>query len=132
MGINLEDVRTAIVNANAAGPLGLFDGDGVSHSIGTNAQMRDPREYRTIVVKSANGAVTQLGSIATVDQSTRNSRSAAWFNLQPAVLLVITKQADANVIDTADRVLALLPELKRWIPADVKFSVLSDRTLSIR
>jgi hydrophobe/amphiphile efflux-1 (HAE1) family protein len=132
MGINLEDVRTAIVNANAAGPLGALDSDGIAHTIGANSQMRDPREYRTIVVKSANGAVTQLGSIATVDQSTRNSRSAAWFNRQPAVLLVITKQADANVIDTADRVLALLPELRRWIPADVKFAVLSDRTLSIR
>jgi len=52
MGINLEDVRLAIVNANAAGPLGVLDGDGVGWTIGANAQMRDPREYRDIVVKS--------------------------------------------------------------------------------
>jgi multidrug efflux pump len=132
MGINLEDVRLAIVNANAAGPLGVFDSDGVAEVIATNAQMRDPREYRDIVVKSANGAVTLLGSIASIEESTRNSRSAAWYNRQPAVLLQITKQADANVIETVDRIQALLPELKRWIPPDVQFSVLSDRTQMIR
>jgi multidrug efflux pump len=132
MGINLEDVRLAIINANAAGPVGVFDSDGVAEVIGTNAQMRDPREYRNIVVKSANGAVTLLGSIATIEESTRNSRSAAWYNREPAVLLQITKQADANVIETVDRINALLPELKRWIPPDIRFSVLSDRTLMIR
>src|SRR5580700_7750185 len=132
MGINLEDVRLAIVNANATGPLGVFDSDGVGWTIGANAQLRDPREYRDIVVKSANGAVTLLGSIASIELSTRNSRSAAWFNRQPAVLLVVTKQAEANVIETIDRIMALLPELKRWAPADLRFSVLSDRTQMIR
>jgi hydrophobe/amphiphile efflux-1 (HAE1) family protein len=132
MGINLEDVRLAIVNANAAGPAGVFDSDGVAEVIATNAQLRDPSEYRDIVVKSANGAVTLLGSIATIEESTRNSRSAAWYNGKPAVLLQITKQADANVIETVDRIQALLPELKRWVPPDIKFSVLSDRTLMIR
>ena len=120
MGINLEDVRLAIVNANATGPLGVFDGDGIGWTIGANAQLRDPREYRDIVVKSANGAVTLLGSIASIELSTRNSRSAAWFNGQPAVLLVVTKQAEANVIETVDRIMALLPELKRWAPADLR------------
>jgi hydrophobe/amphiphile efflux-1 (HAE1) family protein len=132
MGINLEDVRLAIVNANAAGPAGEFDSDGVAEVIATNAQMRDPREYRDIVVKSANGAVTLLGSIATIEESTRNSRSAAWYNREPAVLLQITKQADANVIETVNRIQALLPELKRWTPPDIQFSVLSDRTQMIR
>jgi hydrophobe/amphiphile efflux-1 (HAE1) family protein len=132
MGISMEDVRVAIVNANAAGPLGVFDSDGVAQTIATNDQMRDPREYRSIVVKSTNGAVTLLGSIATVEQSTRNSRSAAWFNGQPAVLLNITKQADANVIATVDRIYTLLPELKHWAPAGIQFSILTDRTLMIR
>ncbi len=76
--------------------------------------------------------MVRLGGIATVEQGVRNSRSAAWFNAQPSVLLVITKQADANVIETVDRVHALLPELKRWIPADVEISILSDRTTTIR
>ncbi len=132
MGLSMEDVRLAIINANAAGPLGVFDSDGVAQTIATNAQMRDPREYRDIVVKSQNGAVTLLGDIASVEQSTRNSRAAAWFNGQPAILINITKQADANVIETVDRIYAMLPELKRWVPAGIQFSVLTDRTLMIR
>ena len=76
--------------------------------------------------------MVRLGAIADVEQGVRNSRSAAWFDLQPSVLLVITKQADANVIDTVDRIYELLPELKRWIPADIEISVLSDRTQTIR
>jgi multidrug efflux pump len=132
MGLAMEDVRLAIVNANAAGPLGVFDSDGVAQTIAANAQMRDPRDYRDIVVKSQNGAVTLLGDIATVERSTRNSRAAAWFNGQPAILINITKQADANVIETVDRIYALLPELKRWVPAGVRFQVLTDRTLMIR
>ena len=62
----------------------------------------------------------------------RNSRSAGWFNHEPSVLLIVTKQADANVIDTVDRIYELLPELKHWIPADIQISVLSDRTQTIR
>src|SRR6266481_3705408 len=132
MGLSMEDVRLAIINANAAGPLGAFDSDGIAQTIATNGQMRDPREYRDIVVKSRNGAVTLLGDIASVEQSTRNSRAAAWFNGQPAILINITKQADANVIETVDRIYAMLPELKRWVPAGIQFSVLTDRTLMIR
>src|SRR5690606_33785625 len=59
-------------------------------------------------------------------------RSAAWFNLEPSVLLVVTKQADANVIDTVDRIYDMLPELRRFIPADMEISILSDRTQTIR
>ena len=132
MGLSMEDVRLAIINANAAGPLGVFDSEGVAQTIATNAQMRDPRDYRNIVVKSQNGAVTLLGAIATVEQSTRNSRAAAWYNGQPAILINITKQVDANVIETVDRIYALLPELKRWVPAGIHFSILTDRTRMIR
>jgi hydrophobe/amphiphile efflux-1 (HAE1) family protein len=132
MGVSMEDVRTAISNANSMSPLGTFEGSDLARTIGTNAQLRAVRDYQNIVVKSANGTVVRLGGIATVEQGVRNSRSAAWFNAQPSVLLVITKQADANVIDTVDRVREMLPELKRWIPADVEISILSDRTTTIR
>ncbi|HET7880995.1 MAG TPA: efflux RND transporter permease subunit, partial [Acetobacteraceae bacterium] len=132
MGLSMEDVRLAIINANAVGPLGTFDSDGVALTIATDTQMRDPVEYRNIAVNVRNGAVTHLGDIASVEQSTRNSRSAAWFNGQPAILISITKQADANVIETVDRIYAMLPELKRWVPAGVRFQVLTDRTLMIR
>ena len=132
MGISLEDVRAAIVNANATGPLGTFDGETLGETIAVNDQLRTVRDYERIVVRSANGSVVRLSAIASVEQGTRNARSAAWFNQQPAVLLIITKQVDANVIDTVERIRAVLPELKRWIPADIDISVLSDRTETIR
>ncbi len=132
MGLSLEDVRSAIANANSASQLGTFDGFDIAHTIGTNDQLRTVPDYKNLVVKSANGTVVKLGGIADVELGVRNSRSAAWFNLQPSVLLVVTKQADANVIDTVDRIYEMLPELKRWIPADIQISVLSDRTTTIR
>ena len=132
MGVSMEDVRSAISNANSMSPLGTFEGSDLARTIGTNDQLRAVRDYQNIVVKSANGTVVRLGGIASVEQGVRNSRSAAWFNAQPSVLLVITKQANANVIDTVDRVREMLPELKRWIPADVEISILSDRTTTIR
>jgi multidrug efflux pump len=84
------------------------------------------------VIKSANGNFVRLSDVAEVEDSVRNNRSIAWFNKQPAVLIQITKQGDANVIDTVDRVRALIPELKQWIPAGVDISTLVDRTGTIR
>jgi multidrug efflux pump len=132
MGVSMEDVRLAVAAANATSPLGLFDGPNFARTIGTNGQLRQVHEYEDIVVKSTGGSVVRLGAIATIEQSVRNSRSAAWFNMQPSVLLVITKQGDANVIDTVDRIRELLPELKRWIPAGMDIIVHSDRTQTIR
>src|SRR5439155_22546146 len=85
-----------------------------------------------IVIKSANGNVARLSDVATVEQSNRNSRAAAMFNAQPAILLIITKQRDANVIETVDQIKALIPEIKRWIPIGIDISILSDRTGTIR
>jgi multidrug efflux pump len=132
MGLSTEDVRTAIVAANAIGPLGSFDGPGRSESISTGDQLSAASEYDPIIVRTANGNVVRLSAIASVEQSVRNRRSAAWFNRDPSVLLVITRQGDANVIETVDRIYEVLPELKRWIPEDVEISVLSDRTGTIR
>ena len=131
-GITLEQVRTAIASANAQSPLGVLDSSALSETVGTNDQLRQISEYKNLVVKSANGNIVRLSDIAAVDQSTRNSRSAAWYNRDPSVLLIITKQGDANVIDTVDQIRALLPELQRWIPAGIDISILSDRTGTIR
>ena len=132
-GISLEQVRTAIAGANAQSPLGVLDGSDLSEthrhqrSAAPRARLQDAggQEQRT---------ATSCGSPTSrrVEQSTRNSRSAAWFNRQPSVLLIITKQGDANVIETVDNIRALIPEIKRWIPADIDISILSDRTGTIR
>ena len=132
MGLSMEDVRTAIANTNAAGPLGVFDGSERAITIGTNDQLRAAADYDPIVVRTANGTVVRLSAVASIEAGVRNSRSAGWFNGQPSVLLVITKQANSNVIETVDRIRELLPELKRWISPGIDISVLSDRTQTIR
>src|SRR5216683_3059936 len=131
-GIATDDVRLAIINANPLGPVGIFNGGRQSETLSINRQMRTAAEFRDVVIKSANGNFVRLSDVAEVEDSVRNSRSIAWFNKQPAVLIQITKQGDANVIDTVDRVRALLPELKQWIPAGVDISTLVDRTGTIR
>jgi multidrug efflux pump len=131
-GIATDDVRTAIVNANPLGPVGIFNGERQSETLSINRQMRTAAEFRDIIVKSVNGNFVRLSDVAEVEDATRNSRSIAWFNKQPAVLIQITKQGDANVIDTVDRVKALIPKLKQWIPAGVEISTLTDRTGTIR
>jgi multidrug efflux pump len=132
VGASMEQVRTAVANANAVSPVGSFDGPTRAQSIATNPQLQGPRQYDPIVVKNANGDVVRLSSVASIEQGVRNSRSASWFNAQPSVLLIITKEADANVIETVDRIKGLLPELKRWIPTDIEIAVLSDRSATIR
>ncbi len=131
-GIATQDVYTAVVNANAIGPVGMFNSGRQGETIGVNRQMRTADEFKNIIIKNANGNSVRLQDIADVQDATRTRRSIAWFNKQPAVIIPITKQQDANVIETVDAVKALLPELKQWIPAGVDISILSDRTGTIR
>lgn len=132
MGLAMEDVRNAISNANAAGPVGSLDGSGVAQTIATNDQLRTPRDYDPIIVRADNGTVVSLSAVASVKQGVRNNFSAAWFNRQPAILLIIAKQASANVIETIDRIHKVLKTLRGWVPADLDISVVSDRTQTIR
>jgi len=132
MGLSMDDLRTAIVSANSLTPAGQLDGSNTAQSITANDQLRTVSDYEKLIIKNANGNGVLLSSVAEVRQSVRNLRSAAWFNEKPAVLINITKQSDANVIETADAVKALLPELQRWVPAGLKMTLLSDRTTTIR
>jgi multidrug efflux pump len=131
-GIATDDVRLAIINANPLGPVGIFNGGRQSETLSINRQMRTAAEFRDILIKSSSGNFVRLSDVAEVEDSVRNTRSIAWFNKQPAVIIQITKQGDANVIDTVDRVRAMLPELKKWIPGGVEISTLVDRTTTIR
>jgi multidrug efflux pump len=133
LGVSMEEIREAIDSANTLSPLGSIEGPKQTISIETNAQLRKPDEYKGIVVKRKdNGDVIRLGDVAKIIQSTRNTRSSAQFNHKPAVLLIVTKQADANVVETVDRVKAMLPDLKKWIPPGIDISILADRTATIR
>jgi multidrug efflux pump len=132
MGIGIDQVRNAIVNANAPNQLGNFEGRTQSETIATNDRISALQDYRDIVVTAANGTVVKLSQIAQIERGVRNSRAAGWYNHQRSVLLLVTKQSDANVIETVDRVKALIPQLQRLIPAGVKIEVMADRTLTIR
>ena len=132
MGVSLEDIRNTVANANSLAPLGVIDSPERAHSLGANGQLRKPEDFANLIVRNSNGAGVRLSSVADIQQGVRNTRSSATFNGKPSVLLVITKQAGANVIDTVDRIYTLLPELKRWIPAGINVDVLTDRTKTIR
>lgn len=132
MGVSMENVRTAVANANALTPLGAIDGAERSFSIGSDGQLLTPDDFRNLIVKNVNGNPILLHQVAKIRPGVLNSRSAATFNGKPAVLLIITRQADANVIETVDQIFELLPQIKRFIPAGVDISVLTDRTALIR
>ena len=119
MGLSMEDVRSAIADANAiaAGRLRRRRQAG-DHPRHQHADAR-AKDYGAIVLKTSAGNVVRLSSVANVEHGTRNTRSAAMFDQKPAVLLIIRKQPGANVIDTVDEVKALLPDLQRWIPAAI-------------
>jgi multidrug efflux pump len=132
MGLSIDDVRNAIVKANALSPLGIIEGARQAIALEANAQIRNVADYENIIVKTAKGGVVRLSAVAEIKQATRNSRAAAMFNKQPAILLTVTKSAEANVIETVDRIKALIPEIKRWVPEGIEISVLSDRTTTLR
>ena len=130
--LGLEDVRTAITQANSLVPLGTLDGPGKSTVLAVNGQVSNPSGYAALVVKVQNGDVVRVGDVARVSTGTSNRLSAGYFNGSPAVLFIIFKTAEANVIKTVDRINDLMPELHRLLPADVELSVLNDRTQAIR
>jgi multidrug efflux pump len=132
MGLSLERVRLAIMASSTLGPTGSFDGARRGMVITTNDQLVRPEEFGRVVVRSGDGTVVKLSDVATVEAGTRNSRAVGSYNGKPAVILTITKQGDANVVETVDRVRALLPELRGAIPPGIDIAMVSDRTLTIR
>jgi len=132
MGLGIDEVRAALVSANALGPVGSFDGQYQAEMLATNAQLVTIEDFKRVIVVVRNSIAITLGDVADVRSGVRNTRAAGWFNGKPAVLLIITKQPQANVIETVDKVKALIPELRRWIPASVEMAIVSDRTSTIR
>ncbi|MGV1894176.1 efflux RND transporter permease subunit [Agrobacterium vitis] len=131
IGLSADDVRTAIVNGNALAPIGAIDGSQAFYALSVNAQLITPEDYGQLVIHASDGIAVRLADIATVEPGVRNRRSDAWFNGKPAVLLNITKAADANVMSTVDAVKALIPEVKQLIPAGIEIDILNDRTKTI-
>ena len=137
LGLSLEDVRTAIAAANVRQAKGSFDGPDRASSIDANDQLQSAAEYRNLVLAFRGGAPIRLSDIAETVDDAENTRLAAWAGTpetgsRDGVILNIQRQPGANVIDTVDRIQALLPQLRSSLPASLDVQVLSDRTVTIR
>lgn len=131
-GLSLEAVRTMILNSNVNAAKGSFDGPRLAYTINSNDQLLSADEYRPLIIAYSNGAPVRLSDIANVTDGAENNLLAAWKNTQPAVIMNIQRQPGANVIEVADRVKALLEQLRLTLPADIQISLLADRTTTIR
>ena len=131
-GMSLEDVRAAIAATNVNQPKGSFDGPHRTTMLDANDQIRSVDDYRNLILAWEEGAALRLGDVAQIIDGAEDRFLAAWADTQPAVLLNVQRQPGANVIEVADRVQALLPQLTATLPAAVDVMVLTDRTQSIR
>jgi len=131
-GLNIDDLRTTVSNANTDAPKGSFDGATRSYTINANDQIQSADDYKKIVVAYKNGAPVFLSDVANVVQSAENTTLSSWMNTTPAVLLNIQRQPGANVISVVDSIKAMLPQIEAGLPAGVNVTVLTDRTNTIR
>src|SRR5690606_31052263 len=131
-GLSLEQVREAVAATNVNQPKGSFDGPYRSTMLDANDKIRSVEDYRRLIIAWQDNAPLRLGDVATIIDGAEDRFLAAWADTQPAVLLNVQRQPGANVIEVADRVRALLPQLTATLPEAVDVTVLTDRTHSIR
>jgi len=131
-GLNIDDLRTTLGNANVNTPKGGFDGPMRSYTINSNDQIRSASDYESLVIAYRNGSPVRLSDIGGVIEGAQNDRLGAWMNETPAIILNIQRQPGANVISVAERIKALLPQLQATLPAAINVNILTDRTVTIR
>jgi multidrug efflux pump len=131
-GLNLDDLRTTINNANQNGPKGTLDGPSSAYTVNTNDQIRNADDYGEVIVAYKNGSPVRLKDVATLVSGAENSKLAGWMNSVPALVLNVQRQPGANVVDVVNRIHDLLPSLQAALPAGVDLAILTDRTTTIR
>jgi multidrug efflux pump len=132
LGLSLDDLRTAIGNANVNTPKGSFNGPTQASAIDANDQLMSASQYQALVVGYKNGAPIRLSDVATVIDGAENTKLAAWADDKAALVLNIQRQPGANVIAVVDGVKALLPRLQASLPGSIDVAILTDRTVTIR
>jgi multidrug efflux pump len=130
--MSAEQVRTAIQSANANQPKGSFDGPYRTTMLDANDQIRSIHDYENLILRWNNGAPIRLKDVAKVIEGSEDRYMAAWADSQSAILVNVQRQPNANVIQVADQIKQILPELQKNLPESVKIRVLTDRTESIR
>ena len=131
-GMSLDDLRTAIGNANVNQAKGSFDGPFRASTIDANDQLKSAVEYQRLIIAYKNGAPIRMTDVADVIDDAENIRLAAWSNDKAAIILNIQRQPGANVIEVVDRIKKLLPQLQATLPGSVGVALLTDRTTTIR
>ena len=131
-GLNLDDLRTTINNANQNGPKGTLDGPANAYTVNTNDQIRNADDYGMVIIAYKNGAPVRLKDVATLISGAENSKLGGWMNSTPALIVNVQRQPGANVVDVVNRIHALLPQLQEDMPSGVDVALLTDRTTTIR
>jgi multidrug efflux pump len=131
-GLNIDDLRTTIANANQNGPKGTLDGPSSAYTVDTNDQIRGAEDYGAVVIAYKNGAPVRLKDVATLVSGAENAKLGGWMNTTAALIVNVQRQPGANVVDVVDRIQGMLPLLQASMPAGVDVTVLTDRTTTIR
>ena len=131
-GIGLEDVRNVVAQANVDLPKGTLNSPRQTYTLNTNDQLLKPDAYDALIVAYRNGSPVRIRDIGKAIEGPENDLLAGWYNKQRAVILAIQRVPGANVIDTVDRIKALLPQLEASLPPAIKVSIAADRTTTIR
>ena len=131
-GLTLEDVRASLAAANINQPKGNIDGSRQDYTLATNDQLYKAEGFKSLVIAYANGSPVRLTDVATAVDGVENSQLAGWASSKRAIILNVQRQPGANVIQVADRVKALLPQLQASLPQGIDVKVLSDRTETVR
>src|SRR6201986_5324308 len=131
-GLNIDDLRTTLGNANVNTPKGNFDGGMRAYTINANDQIRNAVDYRSLIVAYKNGSPVRLSDIGDVIDGAENDNLGAWMNETPAIIMNIQRQPGAHVISVVGGIKALLPQLQASLPAAIDVNILTDRTVTIR
>lgn len=131
-GINLEDVRTVLGQANVDLAKGTLNSPRQTYTLNTNDQLFHPEQYADLVIAYRNGSPVRIRDIGRAVSAGENDLIAGWYNNRRAIILAVQRQPGANVIETVQRIKAMMPTLQASIPADIKINVISDRTQTIR
>jgi multidrug efflux pump len=132
VGLSLEDVRAAVTQANVNQPKGNIDGPRQAYTLAADDQLFNAAAYRPVVIAYRAGGPVRVQDVAQVIDGAENTQLAGWANDQPAIILNVQRQPGANIIQVADRIKALLPQLKATMPQSLDLSILTDRTETIR
>ena len=131
-GLSMEDVRAALAGANAFLPKGHLENEDTSWTVVASDQLRTAAQYRKVIVAERDGVTIRLGDVATVTDSSQDIRQMALSNGKPSILLIVFRSPGANIIETVDRVKAMIPQLRSWLPESADLSVRMDRSQTIR